>query len=76
MAFTSVLDVQYQLSTEQALFTDVNRVTKRFPQLSASVYKNIALIGDKNEAGVYSSMIQVCSAQCENLDPVCQHDDE
>ena len=69
--FKNILALQNQLQTEQ-VFSDPKRVTKKFPALSAAVYKNMEIIGKKNaEKTVYSNMGKVCELQCENIETSC-----
>ncbi len=70
--FLSVLSAQDNMQ-ERSIFTDVKRTTHRFPILSAVVYKNINIIGDKNDPGLQNAMWSVCEQQCENLDPTCRY---
>lgn len=72
-SFLSVLWLQEAMQQE-SIFTDVNRTTHRFPLLSATVYKNIDIIGTKNDNGMlYNAMGTVCDQQCSNLGPTCRY---
>lgn len=72
-AFYDVLALQDEIQTDN-VFIDVRRVTQQFPTLSAMVYKNIDIIGDKNDNnkdqdGLYNAMGKVClEKQCTNLE--------
>ncbi len=71
--FLSVLSAQGNMQ-EKSIFTDVKRTTHRFPILSAVVYKNINIIGDKNDKGrLQNAMGTVCEQQCSNLGPTCRY---
>ena len=66
-AFYDVLRMQQTMEQEN-VFIDVRRVTQQFPALSAMVYQNINLIGDKwDEGKLYNAMWYVCEQQCTNL---------
>lgn len=74
--YASIVKEHDELAMEQGLFTDVNRVTKRFPQLSAAIYKNMHTIGDKTDRWIYRSMGRVCDMQCENLQWSCWYESD
>jgi len=73
LTFLSVLSAQENMQ-QVSIFTDVKRTTHRFPLLSAVVYKNINIIGDKNDVGkLQNAMGSVCEQQCSNLGPTCRY---
>lgn len=71
--FTEALSLQYK-KEQNSVFTDVHRVTMQFPALSAAVYKNIAMLGKKNDQGtLYNAMWSLCELQCTNVQGKCRY---
>lgn len=69
--FAEALGVQYAME-QKSVFTDIRRVTMQFPALSASVYKNISMLGKKNDEGtLYNAMGKLCELQCTNVQGKC-----